>query len=283
MDATDRCPPTISQCNPAAEKEVLALAAQAWPEAERAGYWRAVGELVRSGRADHVVLLAARQGDRLLAAQLAQSLPGRAAVVWPPQFTAMHADERARLTGRIFPLLMTALAATGAHLAQALVARGDEECGKIFEIGGFTRAADLLYLAAEVHGAVDESLPLPFEIEAFTPAAEQRLGQLIDRTYVGTLDCPRLDGLRRTEDVIAGYQAVGQFHPELWLIARHEGVDVGCLLVNLHPDVQHAEIVYVALAPEVRGRDELAARGFGCRCGQRAGDSALSCRGFLRV
>ena len=29
---------------------------------------------------------------------------------------------------------------------------------------------------------------------------------------------------------------------------------MGCLLVNLHPDVNHAEIVYLGLIPEVRGR-----------------------------
>lgn len=254
MDTTGSFPNTIVRCDPGAEKEVLAFAAQAWPEAERAGYWKAIGELVRARQAGQVVLLGAREGDRLLAAQLGQSLPGRAAVVWPPQFCAMDSDERERLTGRIFPRLIEELAATGAHVAQALLARGDEDGGKIFGIGGFTHAADLLYLAAEVPSAAEERLPLPFEIETFTPAAEQRLGQLIDRTYVGSLDCPRIDGLRKTADVIAGYQGVGQFHPELWLIARHGGVDVGCLLVNRHPDVGHAEIVYVALVPEVRGR-----------------------------
>src|SRR5262249_36931749 len=47
---------------------------------------------------------------------------------------------------------------------------------------------------------------------------------------------------------------VGDFRPDLWLFARHNNADVGCLLMNLHPDVRHAEIVYVALAPEVRGQ-----------------------------
>ena len=33
---------TIDRCQPASEKEVLALAAQAWPEVERAAYWKAL-------------------------------------------------------------------------------------------------------------------------------------------------------------------------------------------------------------------------------------------------
>ena len=64
----------------------------------------------------------------------------------------------------------------------------------------------------------------------------------------------RVDGPLTTADVFAGYRAVGEFRPDLWHIAIHNGADVGCLLVNLHPDVAHAEIVYVAVVPEVRGR-----------------------------
>src|SRR5262245_17900532 len=60
----------IDRCDPAAEKEVLAVAAQAWPEAERAAYWQAIAALVRGGHSDRVVLLAARAGDRLLAVQI---------------------------------------------------------------------------------------------------------------------------------------------------------------------------------------------------------------------
>ena len=79
-------------------------------------------------------------------------------------------------------------------------------------------------------------------------------------------------------------KASGEFRPELWQIARHEDDDVGCLLVNLHPDVKHAEIVYLAVVPEVRGRGwgleltrhaqwlarqaDVRASGSGRRCGQ---------------
>jgi ribosomal protein S18 acetylase RimI-like enzyme len=37
-------------------------------------------------------------------------------------------------------------------------------------------------------------------------------------------------------------------------LASEAGQDIGCLLVNLHPEVRHAEIIYLALVPEVRGR-----------------------------
>jgi mycothiol synthase len=254
MNAMETGPVTIVRSDPAVEKEVLAVAAQAWPEAERAGYWKAITALVRGGHADRVVLLAARENDHLLAVQIAQSLPGRAAVVWPPQFLAIDPTQRDQLGTLLFARLARELAITDANVAQALLAPDDQAVARLFALGGFSHAADLLYLAAEVEEYHGARLQLPFAIESFTPQGESRLIQLVERTYVGTLDCPRLDGLRNTADVVAGYKSVGQFRPELWQIARHQGADIGCLLVNLHPDVQHAELVYVGLVPEVRGR-----------------------------
>jgi ribosomal protein S18 acetylase RimI-like enzyme len=81
-----------------------------------------------------------------------------------------------------------------------------------------------------------------------------RLISLIDRTYVGTLDCPCIDGLRRTADVIAGYQAVGQYRPELWFVVHEADQEAGCLLLNIHPGVGHLEIIYLAVVPPARGR-----------------------------
>jgi len=243
----------IERCEPASAKEVLGLAAQAWPEAERAAYWKMVRDLVRGGEPERVVLLAARQDEELLAAQIGQSLPGKVAVVWPPQFEAKHADASS-ISVLLFNRVKGDLAATGAELAQALLPCDDAAAGAAFTEAGFSHAADLLYMTAEKAQFPTEPLDLPFELQSFSPTAKGRLARLIERTYIGTLDCPQMDGLRNTEDVITGYQAVGEFKPELWRIVRHGGSDVGCLLVNLHPDVLHAEIVYMALVPEVRGR-----------------------------
>jgi mycothiol synthase len=245
--------PSIDRCDPAGDKEALALAAQAWPEAERAGYWQAIRSLVSQGEGDRAVLLAARAADRLLAAQVAQVLPGSVAVVWSPQFETTIPSEQLHLAAAMFARMNHELQKAGAQMAQAFVVAGNEVNSRLFSIGGFSKAADLLYLAAEVNGETKRPA-LPFDLEAFTPQHEKRWLELIDRTYTGTLDCPLIDGLRKTEDVFAGYRAVGEFRPELWHIAVHNGVNVGCLLVNLHPDVGHAEIVYVAVVPEVRGR-----------------------------
>jgi hypothetical protein len=182
-------------------------------------------------------------------------LPGNAAIAWPPQFeTEFSVADRRSMAAAFGDQLAAALQQGGMHIAQALLAPGEAENGKWLKIGGFSHAADLLYLAADVsRAAPSQPQHLPFELEPFTPAALPRFIDVIQRTYVGTLDCPQLDGLRDTADVIEGYQSVGQFRRELWFLVHCENRDVGCLLINLHPEVQHAEIVYLAVTSEARG------------------------------
>jgi ribosomal protein S18 acetylase RimI-like enzyme len=150
--------------------------------------------------------------------------------------------------------MTTELASAGARFAQSLLSPDDENANKRYAQGGFTHGGDLIYMTADPSQTPSARPHSPFAIDNFRAGDESRLAALIERTYVGTLDCPGLDGLRETADVIEGYKAVGDFRPELWLFAHHEGRDIGCLLINMHPDVLHAEIVYVALTPEVRGR-----------------------------
>src|SRR3954452_4365039 len=78
----------VHRCDPASDRSALAIAARAWPATERSAYGQAIENLVAQGLATRVVLLAARRGDVLLAAQVAQMLPGNAAITWPPQFEA---------------------------------------------------------------------------------------------------------------------------------------------------------------------------------------------------
>jgi ribosomal protein S18 acetylase RimI-like enzyme len=245
---------TIERCDPARDKSVLALAALVWPEALRAGHWQAVAESLATGQDDAAVLLAAWRGDRLVGAALAQPLPGKAALVWPPQVLLETAAKQCAAGSELIARLCDELQRLPIRIAQTLLAPDDVAAATMMRAGGFTPAAELLYLTADTHVFPEQPLDLSVALEAFQPAGAPRLASLIERTYVGTLDCPQIDGLRATADVLAGYQGVGLFRPELWLLARHDNTDVGCVLVNLHPDVGHAEIVYLGVVPEARGR-----------------------------
>jgi ribosomal protein S18 acetylase RimI-like enzyme len=257
MAQDDRPACSVGRYDPATNRALLALAAQAWPETERAAYWRAMQDAIASGQGDKIVLLGLVEADRWIGAQVGQVLPGRVALVWPPQFTNSSSDrlpEHKAAAIECFSRLNGELAEAGAGLAQALTAPDDSLSAMLFKLGSYTRIAELCYLSAEASGFPSQAPPLPFDMQPFAPGDHERLGRLIDRTYVGTLDCPELDGQRSTSDVIAGYRAVGKYKPELWQIARSNGDDVGCLLISLHPELKHAELVYLGLAPEYRGR-----------------------------
>jgi ribosomal protein S18 acetylase RimI-like enzyme len=92
------------------------------------------------------------------------------------------------------------------------------------------------------------------EFETYSEDQRSRLGEVIQRTYIETLDCPQLGGVRDMDDVLDGYQATGTFDPKRWLFLRSDSQDVGCLLLAAHPDVPQWELVYLGLVPEARGR-----------------------------
>jgi ribosomal protein S18 acetylase RimI-like enzyme len=257
MAQDDRPIGSVGRYDPATNRALLALAAQAWPDTERAGYWRAIHDAIASGQGSQVILLGLVDRGAWCGAQVAQVLAGHVALVWPPQFTATSSEplsKRRSAAGELFARLHAELAQAGTQLAQALTSAGDSVAPALLELGGYTRIADLCYLSAEASDFPSRAPRLPFEMRPLAPRDDRRLCRLIDRTYVGTLDCPQLDGQRSTADVIAGYRDVGEYKPGLWQIARLAGDDIGCVLVNLHPDLNHAELVYLGLAPEFRGR-----------------------------
>ena len=226
--------------------EAAQLAMQAWPEAERAGQLLALESLCAAGRSESIVICEARDGSRLVAAVMAQVLAGRSAAIWPPQAT----DDRCAQA--LLGHLHTALAESGVHLAQALLESRSGEKADALVRAGYQHAGDLLYMVANASDFPAIAPKLPFVLQ---PAeAGPRLERLIAATYQGSLDCPLVDGLRETADILAGYREVGRFSPELWLIATQDGADVGCLLLADHSETSQYEIVYMGIAPPARGR-----------------------------
>ena len=88
------------------------------------------------------------------------------------------------------------------------------------------------------------------------PRRMRRLAAMLEQSYIGTLDCPQLNGVRPVDEILSGYRSVGQFDPARWLVVRDAGRDVGCLLLAEHAHVGRTliwEVVYMGLVPEGRG------------------------------
>lgn len=108
------------------------------------------------------------------------------------------------------------------------------------------------------------SLPLGWRLRSIAAlggleAARPALTQALERSYIDTLDCPGLCGLRATRDVIDSHQSTGAWTPDLWFILERTPAGAapeaaGALLLNPSPDTGSVELVYLGLAPEARGR-----------------------------
>lgn len=91
--------------------------------------------------------------------------------------------------------------------------------------------------------------------EALSPRElTETLVATLNASYTDTLDCPELCGLRATGDILASHQSTGEFDPRLWWIVRLDRKPLGCLLLNPCPEQRTVELVYIGLAPELRGK-----------------------------
>jgi ribosomal protein S18 acetylase RimI-like enzyme len=95
--------------------------------------------------------------------------------------------------------------------------------------------------------------------------------QLVQRTYVGSLDCPPLEKFRSASEIISGYRQVAAYAPELWFTVEviadqaFAPIPIGSLILAKHPgpalhDAETTnpaavmELVYMGITPEHRGR-----------------------------
>jgi ribosomal protein S18 acetylase RimI-like enzyme len=154
-------------------------------------------------------------------------------------------------------------------LAQGLIDPAHHLDVLAYEMAGLERMAVLEYLerALPRAGALSApEIPAGWSIEpvasrevldggdASRLPAETRatLVSVLESTYVDTLDCPGLAGLRATSDVLDGHFGIGARRRH-WLLLRRDGAACGVCLLNDSPDGTSSELAYFGLAPAVRG------------------------------
>jgi ribosomal protein S18 acetylase RimI-like enzyme len=152
------------------------------------------------------------------------------------------------------------------RLAQALPEPAEGWAIDALAGASFVRVGELAYLRRPLPGrqpgAVEGAWPPGVTVrnvgmigDAAAPGPDRGvLIEAMDRSYINTLDCPELCGLRDTSDVLDSHRATGQWHPDLWWVMHLNGQAAGCLLLSHCPDQSSVELVYLGLAPELRGR-----------------------------
>lgn len=147
------------------------------------------------------------------------------------------------------------------HLVQTLIEPRDEHLIQPFLDAGFTRLAELGYLRRELPAKGRIAPPVfPAGVDVVSLAAMDpregmnSLQRAMERSYIGTLDCPQLCGIREPRDVLESHLAVGDHDPRLWFLVTQDGQPEGCMLLTPCPSQESVELVYVGIGPELRGR-----------------------------
>ena len=91
----------------------------------------------------------------------------------------------------------------------------------------------------------------------FVSGAENKRTELIsmiEATYQQSLDCPKLQDMRSTNDILDGYQQQGAIPVDGWSFVHHANTAIGCLLMNAFEGKKFWELTYFGLIPEARGQ-----------------------------
>lgn len=220
--------------------------------------WHSILDSVAAGQLPSVGLLEARSqtGEDPWGVVWVQAQDGRVANLLIPTISARlpaNSPFAERISHELLEAAVGVAAAGGARLVQALLETDAGIAAERLRQAGFVQVAELLYLVSSPESFPSSPPAESLEFDAWSDLSSGRFEAVVERTYVGTRDCPQLNGVRLTAEVLAGYRSAGRFEPSRWLLARHDGADVGCLLVVEHPQ-KIWELAYMGLAPEARGQ-----------------------------
>jgi ribosomal protein S18 acetylase RimI-like enzyme len=189
-------------------------------------------------------------GGRTVWAILPIVSPGHTALLFTPSTRPPDID--------VGPLIESAcinVIERDVHLAQVLVDPPDKAIRSLYAGLGFREMAELVYLhVGTLRPVVPEDLPENFWWQTYSPATHPLFEQAILESYQKSLDCPALNGMRDIGDVIAGHKASGEFNPRFWFVLTERDMPRAILLLSRVPRTDTAELVYLGLAPQVRGR-----------------------------
>ena len=230
----------------------LILASQA--TADAAGLAEFMQMAVWRGLDLTAIWVVADSDDRLHWAVLPMPLAGRAMLLMVPPRLRPSLNSR-HVAESIAGALMEARR-KGMTIAQVLLDPEHRAVHRALLDSGFEDIAELVYLSRQVRGPINgRIMPDKYRLWRYDQSTHFRFGRCIERTYIDSLDCPRLNGRRDINDIIDGHKAAGEFDPELWmLLSDLDGTDLGVLLLNRLQGRAGYELVYIGLTPEGRGK-----------------------------
>ena len=254
--------PSALEIGPAGLDEfepALGLLFRAYPAEERARHVGRALDLIDRGELDPAGLWVARRpgrtaAERVVGVALAELLPGALGLAWPPRLVTEYDSPAA--ARRLLESARDWLRNRGAKLAQLFRDPDDPDDPDPVLQAGFRYLTRVLTLAA---GLVRER-PFPpappppgLALEPYGRANAEAFLATLTATYEGSLDCPELNGVRRPEDVLAGYLA-DPGTPTGWYLARLDARPAGVLLLAAAAEPAAMTLSYLGVVPAYRRR-----------------------------
>ena len=173
------------------------------------------------------------------------------------------ADDHAERVGVIEHACAEVARLGAARIAQSLPEPDQGHVVDALVDAGFVSVGELAYLRRDLTRQ-DRSLDVPAlppgvsirTVRSLEPGEPDRLAlaSALEQSYIDTLDCPELCGMRDVDDVIESHKATGEWRADLWWLIEERHEVRGCMLLNHSPDQSAVELVYLGLAPALRGR-----------------------------
>jgi mycothiol synthase len=139
------------------------------------------------------------------------------------------------------------------QFAQTILRPSDHSLAQTFTDAGFTKLA-LLDFLEQRRPAKKVRIPKGLAFASITSKNDTKLGELLEATYVGSLDCPKIHGLRPVQNIIEGHRGEDPTISQVWCIAELESEAVGVILLNANQKQRAVELAYFGLLPNWRGK-----------------------------
>ncbi len=208
----------------------------------------------RENRIDTSRVYGTFRQNRLIASVMLVPGPGKVVTVYasPPGREALPQD-----LANLVHWAANAQNPDHTRLIQAILDPWQTTEEMIFTQAGFNRLATLSYLQmgpVANRSDLTDLLPTDLQIRTWNQTNIPLFERAILDSYIQTLDCPGLVGVRDISDVLEGHRAAGTFTPGWWFVLMKDENPAGVMLLSPLTDKTTVEVVYLGLHPDYRGK-----------------------------
>lgn len=222
---------------------------QAIPQSERAARVLHGIDMVRLGELQREGIWVAIESDLVRGAMICLPVPGASALVWPPQ--AEPGEQRTAIENALMTNGCAWLRGRGVRVAQSLLEEHDQQLAEPLLRNGFRKVTSLAYMRHDLIRVPGRPTD-PLRYQTYREVDRALFRATLEQTYVGTLDCPELNGVRSMDEIVIGHVSQGRHDPDRWWLAFVDDLPVAVLLLTAIPEWRGWDLSYLGVVPTAR-------------------------------